>query len=150
MRIAVMTVSTAVSRREADDECGPRVAELAEHAGFQVHAMEVVPDDFALIEDRLFNYVDEDIELIVALGGIGIGPADVTPQALRAVIEYELPGIGEALRAGIFGRELGGVIGRTLIVALPDEVGAAERCFGLLEPHLAEAISTLRGARARD
>ena len=87
MRTAVLTVSTSVSRREAEDESGPELAALAEAAGCDVVSMEVVPDDFALIEDRLNHYVDEGCDLVFTTGGTGLTPDDITPEATRAVLE---------------------------------------------------------------
>ncbi|HKG64142.1 MAG TPA: molybdopterin-binding protein, partial [Solirubrobacteraceae bacterium] len=78
MRTAVLTVSTSVSRREAEDASGPALAAAAEGAGCDVVAMEVVPDDFALIEDRLNHYVDDGCALIFTTGGTGLTPDDVT------------------------------------------------------------------------
>src|SRR4051812_1906896 len=78
MRTAVLTISTSVSRREAEDESGPLLARLAEEAGCDVVAMEVVPDDYALIEDRLHNYVDAGLRFIFTTGGTGMTPDDVT------------------------------------------------------------------------
>ena len=99
VRTAVLTVSTAVSRREADDKSGQLLAERAEAAGAEIVAMEVVPDDYGLIEDRIRHYVDAGIELVFTTGGTGFTPDDVTPEATRAVIEREAPGLAEAMRA---------------------------------------------------
>ena len=89
MRTAVLTISTSVSRRRADDRSGPLLAELAEGAGADVQAMEVVPDDYSLIEDRLHHYVDQAYDLILTTGGTGLTPDDVTPEATQLVIDRE-------------------------------------------------------------
>ena len=99
VRTVVLTVSTSVARREADDASGPLLARLVEEAGAEVVAMEVVPDDFALIEDRLHHYADAGVRFIFTTGGTGLTPDDVTPEATRAVIERDAPGIAEAMRA---------------------------------------------------
>ncbi len=119
MRTAVLTVSTSVSRREAEDESGPALAALAEDAGCEVVSMEVVPDDFALIEDRLNHYVDDGCDLIFTTGGTGLTPDDVTPEATRAVLSREAPGFAEAMRAeairitphGMLSRGISGIAG---------------------------------------
>src|SRR3954463_10047646 len=98
MRTVVLTVSTSVSRRTAEDTSGPLLAARAEAAGCDVVAMEVVPDDFSLIEDRLLHYADSGCDLILTTGGTGFTPDDVTPEATRAVIGREAPGISEAMR----------------------------------------------------
>lgn len=158
MRTAVLTVSTSVSRRQAEDESGPLLAQLAEEAGADVMAMEVVPDDFGLIEDRLHHYVDEDVAIILTTGGTGMTPDDITPEATRAVIEREAPGIAEALRAaslnhtpmGMLSRGVAGTAGRTLIVNLPGSPKAVRELFGVLAPVLGHAVATLRREHGRE
>jgi len=151
MRTAVLTVSTSVARRLAEDEAGPLLAQLAEEAGADVEAMEVIPDDFPLIEDRLHHYVDDLFTFIFTTGGTGLTPDDVTPEATRAVIEREAPGIAEAMRAvstqhtpmGMLSRGVAGVAGQTLIVNFPGSPKAIEQLFPVLAPVLAHAAATL-------
>jgi molybdopterin adenylyltransferase len=153
MRTAVLTVSTSVSRREAEDESGRILASLAEDAGCDIVAMEVVPDDFALIEDRLNHFVDDGCDLIFTTGGTGLTPDDVTPEATRRVIQRDVPGIAEAMRAesarhtpmGVLSRGVAGVAGRTLIVNFPGSPRAVEQLFGVLAPVLDHAVATLDG-----
>lgn len=158
MRTAVLTVSSSVARRETEDESGPLLAELAERAGAEVVAMEVVPDDEALIEDRLRHYVDDGFSLVFTTGGTGLTPDDVTPEATRAVIERDAPGLAEAMRAealrhtpmGILSRGVSGVARRTLIVNFPGSPRAVGELFGVLAPVLRHAVATLqRGDGAR-
>jgi molybdopterin adenylyltransferase len=153
IRTAVLTISTSVSRREGEDVSGPRLAAAAEGAGCDVVAMEVVPDDYALIEDRLREYVDGGCDLIFTTGGTGLTPDDVTPEATRAVIERDAPGFAEALRAegarhtplGILTRGVSGIAGRTLIVNFPGSPKAIDQLFGVLAPTLGHVVQTLRG-----
>ena len=153
MRTAVLTISTSVSRRDSEDESGPLLARLADEAGADVQAIEVVPDDYALIEDRLHHYVDEGMRLILTTGGTGLSPDDVTPEATRAVVERDAPGIAEALRAesakhtpmAMLSRGVAGVAGRTLIVNLPGSPKAVAELFGVLAPVLDNAVATLDG-----
>src|SRR4051794_6064089 len=115
--------------------------------------MEVVPDDEALIEDRLRHYVDEAVDLILTTGGTGFTPDDVTPEATRMVIEREAPGIVEAMRAlslaktpmAVLSRAVAGIAGRTLIVNFPGSPKAVDECFAVLDPVLAHAVRTLQG-----
>ena len=151
MRTAVLTISTRVSRRQADDESGPLLATLAEAAGADVTAMEVVPDDFALIEDRLHHFVEEGYTFVFTTGGTGLTPDDVTPEATEAVIERHVPGIAEAMRAeslrhtpmGILSRGVAGICGGTLIVNFPGSPKAIDQLFGLLAPVLRHAAATM-------
>ena len=151
MKTAVLTISTRVSRREADDESGPLLAHLAEDAGCDVSAMEVIPDDPALIEDRLHNYVDEEYALVFTTGGTGFTPDDHTPEATRAVIERDAPGLAEAMRAaslkktphGMLSRAVSGIAGKTLIVNFPGSPKAVEELFEVIAPVLEHAVGTL-------
>jgi molybdopterin adenylyltransferase len=153
VRTAVLTISTSVARREAEDESGPLLARLADQAGADVVLMEVVPDDAALIEDRLHFYIDDGVRLILTTGGTGLTPDDVTPQATRRVIELDAPGIAEAMRAesmrhtpmGMLSRGVAGVAGRTLIVNFPGSPRAVQQLFGVLAPVLDHAVATLDG-----
>jgi molybdopterin adenylyltransferase len=151
MRTAVLTISSSVSRRESEDESGPLLARLAEEAGCDVEAMEVVPDDYALIEDRLNHFVDAGVRFVFTTGGTGMTPDDVTPEATTAVIERPAPGFAEALRAeaqrhtpmGILTRGVSGIAQGTLIVNLPGSPKAIGELFGVLAPTLRHAADTL-------
>jgi molybdopterin adenylyltransferase len=154
-----MTVSSSVSRREAQDASGPLLAHLAENAGGEIVAMEVVPDDFALIEDRLHHYADQGVAFVFTTGGTGLTPDDITPEATLAVIAREAPGIAEAMRAvsiqhtpmGMLSRGVAGVAGRTLIVNFPGSPKAIEQLFGVLAPvleHAAKKLQSEGGSRS--
>ncbi len=142
-----------MSLRRAEDVSGPRLAAAAEAAGCEVVAMEVVPDDFSLIEDRLQHYVDDGCDLIFTTGGTGLTPDDVTPEATRAVIDREAPGFAEAMRAegarhtplGILTRGISGLARRTLIVNFPGSPKAVDQLFVVLAPTLRHVVQTLRG-----
>ena len=153
MKTAVLTVSTRVSRREADDASGPLLAELAEQAGADVQQMEVVPDDFDLIEDRLHHFVEDGMQLVFTTGGTGFTPDDITPEATRAVIERDAPGLAEAMRAealrhtpmGILTRGVSGIAARTLIVNFPGNPKAIRELFPVIAPTLRHVVATLHG-----
>ena len=152
MRTAILTVSTSVSSRLTEDVSGPVLAGLAEEAGCEIVGMEVVPDDFALIEDRLHHFVDDEFDLIFTTGGTGLTPDDVTPEATRAVIERDAPGFAEAMRAeglrhtpmGILSRGVSGIAHRTLIVNFPGSPKAIDQLFPVLAPTLPHVVGTLR------
>jgi len=152
MRTAILTVSSSVARGESEDQSGPLLATLAEEAGAEVAAMEVVPDDFALIEDRLIHHCEEGCSFVFTTGGTGLTPDDVTPEATRAVIDREAPGFAEALRAkslehtpmGILTRGVSGVRGSTLIVNFPGSPKAIGQLFGVIAPTLRHAAATLQ------
>ncbi|HWN81807.1 MAG TPA: MogA/MoaB family molybdenum cofactor biosynthesis protein, partial [Candidatus Udaeobacter sp.] len=128
MKVAVLTVSDGVAAGTRVDEGGPAIAALLTGAGHEVVASAVVPDDVVEITRFLLRTSDAGVaELILTTGGTGLGPRDVTPEATRAVLEREAPGIAEALRMeslqhtkmAALGRGVAGVRARTLIVNLP-------------------------------
>jgi molybdopterin adenylyltransferase len=149
----VLTISTSVSRREREDLSGPALAAAADAAGCEVIAMEVVPDDLALIEDRLHHFVAEGYDLVFTTGGTGLTPTDITPEATRMVIDRDAPGFAEAMRAegakhtplGILTRGVSGIAGSTLIINFPGSPKAVDQLFGVLAPTLKHVVRTLRG-----
>ena len=153
IRTAILTVSTSVSRRESEDRSGPVLAALAEAAGCDIVGMEVVPDDFSLIEDRLYHFVEQQCDLVFTTGGTGMTPDDITPEATRVVIQREAPGLAEAMRAesarhtplGILTRGIAGIAEATLIVNFPGSPRAVEQLFPVIAPVLSHAVATLRG-----
>ena len=151
MRTVVLTVSTSVSRRSAEDESGPLLAARAEAAGCEVVAMEVVPDDFSLIEDRLHHFVEQGCDLVFTTGGTGMTPDDITPEATRVVIHREAPGLAEAMRAesgrhtplGILTRGIAGIADATLIVNFPGNPKAIDQLWPVVAPTLEHVDATL-------
>jgi molybdopterin adenylyltransferase len=124
-RAFVLTVSDRSARGERPDMSGPAVADRLALLGYQVESA-IVPDDEKQIE-RAIRDAAREHALVVTTGGTGLGARDVTPQALRKVVDYEVPGFGEAMRGdarastpfAILSRSFGAVIGRTLVLALP-------------------------------
>ena len=152
MKTAVITISTSVSDGRAKDESGPLLASLADEAGADVVALEVLPDDQAIIEVRLRHHADAGCDLIFTTGGTGFTPDDVTPEATRAVIDREAPGFAEAIRLnslehtpmGILTRGVSGIAGRTLIVNFPGSPKAVRESFPVVAPTLRHVVDTLR------
>jgi molybdopterin adenylyltransferase len=157
MRTAILTISSSISRGEGEDESGSVLAFLAEQAGAEIEAMEVIADDFALIEDRLRHHCDAGCSFVFTTGGTGLTPDDLTPEATRAVIERDAPGFAEAMRAealeytphGILSRGVSGIRGETLIVNFPGNPKAIRQLFPILAPTLKHVDHTLhrRGGR---
>ena len=154
MRTAVLTISTSVSEGRAQDTSGPLLASLADEAGADVVAVEVLPDDRAIIEVRLRHHADEGCDLVFTTGGTGFTPDDVTPEATRAVIDRDAPGFAEAIRAnalrhtpmGILTRGVSGIAGRTLIVNFPGSPKAVRESFPVVAPTLSHVVETLRSS----
>jgi molybdopterin adenylyltransferase len=149
----VLTISTSVAGGTAEDSSGALLAELAEGVGAEVVALEVIPDDRALIEDRIREHVDDGVDLVLTTGGTGLSPDDVTPEATRAVVQRDAPGFSEAMRAeslhhtpmGVLSRGVSGIAARTLIVNFPGSPKAVREGFAVVAPALEHAVATLRG-----
>jgi molybdenum cofactor synthesis domain-containing protein len=157
MRAALLTVSSSKARGEGVDESGERLAELAARLGLDVAGSEVIADEQATIEDRLRHWSDEaGVELILTSGGTGFSPDDVTPEATRAVIEREAPGIAEAMRAAsrphtqnwMLSRALAGTRGATLIVNFPGSPRSIEQTGEAIAAALPHALELLAGQRS--
>jgi molybdenum cofactor synthesis domain-containing protein len=153
---AVLTISTSRARGDGVDESGPALVAFAERLGAQVVGTEVIPDERELIEGRLRWWSDQGgCELVLTTGGTGFAPDDVTPEATRAVIEREAPGIAEAMRAAsrehtrlwMVSRGIAGTRGRTLIVNFPGNPPAIEQAGAGIAEAIPHALSLLSGAR---
>jgi molybdenum cofactor synthesis domain-containing protein len=154
IRAAVLTVSDRSARGERKDESGPVLAELLREAGASVIAREVVSDELEALAERLRELADrEDVNLVVTTGGTGLSPRDNTPEATRAVIEREVPGITEAMRAetlkqtptSLLSRAVCGTRSGALLVNLPGSPRGVRECFAVIRPILAHAVAQLAG-----
>ena len=157
MRVAIITVSTSRAGGEGGDESGDRLEAFARGLGGEIAAREVVPDEAALIEARLRHFSDvEGCALVLTTGGTGVAPQDLTPEATRAVIEREVPGIAEAMRDAsrahtkhwLLSRGTAGIRGRTLIVNFPGSPRSIEQAGGAIVDALPHALELIAGARS--
>ena len=152
-RIGVLTLSDKGSQGQRVDESGPVVEDLLAPVGEVVHVA-ILPDDLESIASLLIAWTDqEDLDLIVTTGGTGLSPRDVTPQATMQVIDYEIPGMAEAMRMqslqktphAMVSRAVVGVRKQTMIVNLPGSPKAARENLETLLPALPHALAKLAG-----
>jgi molybdopterin adenylyltransferase len=156
MRAALLTVSTSKARVEGEDTSGERLTEFVGELGLEVAAREVVEDDQRAVEARLVHFCDElGVDLVLTSGGTGMTLDDVTPEATRAVLEREAPGIAEAMRAAsrphtsnwMLSRGVAGTRGRTLIVNFPGSPHSIGQCGEAIAAALPHALALLAGER---
>jgi len=149
---AVLTISDSVSAGTRIDKSGPVVRERLEQLGWGVAVMEVIPDVISEIADRLATLADGgQVSAIFTTGGTGVAPRDVTPEAVRTILDREIPGFGELMRSqgraatplAALSRSMAGTRGKVLIVTLPGSPkGAVESLDAIVElvPHVLELL----------
>lgn len=152
-RIVVLTISDRCSRGEREDRSGKIVQELARNFG-KIEIYEVIPDEPALIKEKLINYCDNlKVDLVLTNGGTGFTPRDFTPEATLEVIEREVPGIPEVMRIeglkftkrAMLSRGVAGIRGRTLIINLPGSSRGAKESLELILSELPHGLDMIAG-----
>ena len=152
MKVAVLTISDRSARGERPDEGGPLVEQLVAAAGSDVVKRAIVADERDEIESALRDWADDGVvDLILTTGGTGLGARDVTPEATKAVIDREAPGIAEAMRAAgnahtpmaALSRQIAGARGTTLIVNLPGSPKAIRESLDAVIEILPHAVEML-------
>jgi molybdenum cofactor synthesis domain-containing protein len=152
-RAVVVTASNRASAGVYEDTSGRLLAQGLRELGFAVEGPHVLPDDVEALAQALRTAVAGGADLVLTTGGTGLTPTDVTPEATRAVLEREAPGIAEAVRrygadhvpTSVLSRGLAGTAGRTLIVNLPGSSGGVRDGLAVLGPLLPHVVSQLRG-----
>jgi molybdenum cofactor synthesis domain-containing protein len=153
IRFGILTLSDRSSRGERADASGPALARLIEAENWSVARQSLLPDEESAIRDLLISWADSDeLDVILTTGGTGFSPRDVTPEATRAVIQRDVPGMAEAMRAAslkvtphaMLSRIVTGIRGKTLIINLPGSPKGAVENLQVVIPVLPHAVQLLR------
>lgn len=154
LRFGVLTVSDRSARGERIDASGPALAELVRQQGWSVARSAIIPDEMDIIQETLVGWSESgEMDVILTTGGTGFSPRDVTPEATRAILEREAPGLAEAMRAAslrvtphaMLSRAVAGMRGRVLIINLPGSPKAVQESLAVIVPVLPHAVQLLRG-----
>ncbi|RJR50643.1 MAG: MogA/MoaB family molybdenum cofactor biosynthesis protein [Desulfobacteraceae bacterium] len=153
-KAGVLTISDKGSQGKREDLSGDAAVRMLELEGYNVVGRKIVPDDRSRIAEAIVEWVDRDcLSLIVTTGGTGLSPSDVTPQAMEEVIEFQVPGMAEAMRAAslrktphaMISRAMAGVRGRCLIINLPGSPTGVKENLAVVLPALEHALRKLGG-----
>jgi len=153
-KVVILTISDRGSRGERKDSSGPLIREMVKNLPAEVIHYEIIPDEKERIEEALKRSADQlGADLILTTGGTGLSPRDVTPEATLEVIEKDVPGFSEAMRAeslkktphAMISRAVCGIRGSTLIVNLPGSPKSVKENLTVILPALPHALSKLKG-----
>ena len=153
MKVGILTVSDKGARGEREDRSGPAIMEIMKAAGAEIVRAKIVPDELDEIRAALVQWSDEGLDLILTTGGTGFSPRDRTPEATKAVIERETPGIPEAMRragmektpTAMLSRAVAGIRKATLIVNLPGSEKAVRESLEAVLPAIPHGVEILKG-----
>jgi molybdopterin adenylyltransferase len=154
IRAIVITVSDRCARGDQEDASGPVLVGLLREMGAEIVAIGILSDDLEPLIERLRLYTDRaDVNLVVTTGGTGFSPRDNTPEATRAIIEKEAPGLSEAMRmetlkqtpTAMISRGVCGIRSGTLIINLPGSPKAVRESFNVIKPVLSHALALIAG-----
>jgi molybdopterin adenylyltransferase len=153
IQVGIITISDRASAGDYEDLGGPAVKEAAQNSGWQVLAEAIVPDDAIRIQDTIRSFSKQGCGLILTTGGTGIGPRDVTPEAIRTIMRVELPGFGEVMRAesmkitpnAILSRNLAAVVDHALVIALPGKPSGAVECLSFVQGAIPHGVAVAQG-----
>lgn len=150
--VAVLTLSDKGSKGEREDLSGPAIGEMLKGIGAEVTHYDILPDDKEMIKGKLIEYSGK-VDLILTTGGTGLSPRDVTPDATIEIIDREIPGIAEAMRAegmkktsrSMLSRAVAGVRGQTLVINLPGSPKAVKENLGVILEVIPHAVEKIKG-----
>lgn len=152
--VGILTASDKGSRGEREDKSAQVIRDMVAGIGGEVVSYRIVPDDLDVLKEALIKMVDQEkLDLILTTGGTGFAPRDNTPEATRAVIQREVPGIPEVMRyeslkktpRAMLSRAVAGIRHQTLIINLPGSARAVRECLEVILPALAHGLEILTG-----
>lgn len=156
LKAGVVVMSDSIASGQKSDRSGQYIVARLQQEGLEVIEYRIIPDDPAEIRQTVLDYVDgQNLDLVVTTGGTGISPRDNTPEALRDLLERELPGIAETIRAygqertpySMLSRAIAGTRGKSLVVCLPGSTGGVQDSLDALFPSVLHAFKMLWGGR---
>src|SRR5712692_4571654 len=150
----IITVSDRASAGDYKDLGGPALNKVAQKNGWQLLCEAVIPDEMSRIQETIRSFSKQGCGLILTTGGTGIGPRDITPEAVRAVMRVELPGFGEVMRAesmkitpnSILSRSLAAIVDLSLVIALPGKPSGAVECLGFVAGAIPHGVALAQRA----
>ena len=152
--VGIITISDRASAGDYKDLGGPALKEVAQENEWQVLCEAVIPDDATKIQETVRSFSKQGCGLILTTGGTGIGPRDVTPEAIRAIMRVELPGFGEVMRAesmkitpnAIISRNLAAVVDDSLVIAIPGKSSGAVEGLVFVASAIAHGVAVAQRA----
>jgi molybdopterin adenylyltransferase len=151
--VGIITISDRASAGDYKDLGGPALKDETHKAGWQLLAEAIVPDDLKRIQETIRSFAQQGCGLILMTGGTGIGPRDVSPEAIRGIMRIELPGFGEVMRAesmkitpnSILSRSLAAIVDHSLVIALPGKPSGAVECLSFVQGAIAHGVALAHG-----
>ena len=155
-KLAILTISDAGSKGEREDTSGDAISRIMSFEGFKEVFRDIVPDETEQVSAKLVEWCDSGkVDIVLTTGGTGLGPRDVTPEATRKVVQYEVPGIAEAMRIQTLGktpmamlsRSVAGLRSGCLIINLPGSPTGVRETLEVVMPAIPHALEMVKGWR---
>lgn len=150
---AVVVCSDTISAGQKEDKAGKAIIKKLEECGVEVKDYVIIPDEVDQIQSKANSYIEQGINMVIYTGGTGLSSRDVTPEALKSIIDREIPGIEEAIRSygqertpySMMSRSIAGVKGNTLVLALPGSTNGAKESMDAIFPAVLHVFQVLKG-----
>jgi len=155
LKAAVIVCSDTIAAGQKEDKSGKAIISVLEQSNIEIKAYDIIPDEADEIENKLNHYESEGFDLIIYTGGTGLSSRDVTPETLELLLDRRIPGIEEKIRSygqnrtpyAMLSRSVAGVIGSTLVLALPGSTNGAKESMEAIFPEVLHVFAILKGAK---